>query len=71
MKTAQKTDYLLFIVEEMKKYNLQFDAKITLMLREQDVALLLNSIKAYNPLNKDEEENRKYLLGLLDYLSLP
>jgi hypothetical protein len=57
--------------EEMKKHTLQIAANITLMLREQDVALLLNSIRAYKPMNKDEEENRKYLLGLLEYLSLP
>jgi hypothetical protein len=55
----------------MKKHTLKFDANITLMLREQDVALLLNAVQAYIPINKDEEENRKYLLDLLKYLSLP
>jgi hypothetical protein len=55
----------------MKKHKRRFEVNATLMFREQDVAFLLNSIRRYTPINKDEEENRKYMLGILEYLSLP
>lgn len=55
----------------MKQYKLDFAANIILMLRDQDVALLLNAVNEYKPTNTQEEENRAYLLGLLKYLSLP
>jgi hypothetical protein len=50
---------------------LRFDAKITLMLREQDVNLLLKAMQQYKAEDEDEADNRRYLLDILGYLAIP
>jgi hypothetical protein len=48
---------------------LKFEADITLMLREQDINLLLKAIEQYSPENEAERHIRFYLLDLLGYLA--
>jgi hypothetical protein len=48
---------------------LKFEANITLMLREQDVNLLLKAVEQFSPETQDEARNREYLLDLLQYLA--
>jgi hypothetical protein len=50
---------------------LRFDAKITLLLREQDVQLLLKAVQQLTAENEEEASNRRYLLDILGYLALP
>ncbi len=47
------------------------EANITLLLREQDVQLLLKAVQQFTTENEEEESNRKYLLDILGYLALP
>jgi hypothetical protein len=50
---------------------LRMDAKITLLLREQDVQLLLKAVQQFEAENEEEASNRKYLLDILGYLAMP
>jgi hypothetical protein len=51
--------------------NLKVDANITLLLREQDVALLLKAVEQFTPETEAEKHGRDYLLDVLVQLSLP
>jgi hypothetical protein len=53
------------------KPRIVMEAKITLLLREQDVNLLLKAMQRYSAENEDEARNRTYLLGVLEYLAIP
>jgi len=46
-------------------------AKITLLLREQDVNLLLNAVRQFKPGNEEERRNSEYLLDVLESLAMP
>ena len=50
---------------------IRMEADITLMLREQDVNLLLKAVQQFTAENEEEASNRKYLLDILGYLALP
>ena len=50
---------------------LRMDAKITLLLREQDVQLLLKAVQQFEAENDEEASNRRYLLDILGYLAMP
>ena len=50
---------------------LRMDAKITLLLREQDVELLLKAVQQFEAENEEEASNRRYLLDILGYLAVP
>jgi hypothetical protein len=50
---------------------LRMDAKITLLLREQDVQLLLKAVQQFEAENEEEASNRRYLLDILGYLAMP
>ena len=51
--------------------SVQIDANITLLLREEDAALLLKAMRAYTPDNENEVQGRKYLLDVLEQIALP
>ncbi len=51
--------------------NLKVEADITLLLREQDVALLLKAVQQFTAESEDEKHGRDYLLDVLEQLSLP
>jgi hypothetical protein len=46
-------------------------AKITLLLRDQDVNVLLKALQKYTAENEDEARNREYLIEVLEYLAIP
>jgi hypothetical protein len=50
---------------------LRMDAKITLLLREQDVHLLFKAVQQFEAENDEEASNRNYLLDILGYLATP
>ena len=50
---------------------IRMEANITLLLREQDVQLLLKAVQQYTAENEEEASNRRYLLDILGYLALP
>jgi len=47
----------------------KIEAKITLLLREQDINLLLKAIRKLRPDNTDEARHREYLLDVLEILA--
>jgi hypothetical protein len=51
--------------------SVQIDATITLLLREEDAALLLKAMQTYTPDNGNEVQGRKYLLEVLEQIALP
>jgi hypothetical protein len=51
--------------------SVQIDANITLVLREQDVSLLLQAMQKYTPENEKEMRGREYLLDVLEQVALP
>jgi hypothetical protein len=51
--------------------SVRIDANITLVLREQDVSLLLKTLQTYTPENEEEIRGRKYLLGVMEQVALP
>jgi hypothetical protein len=51
--------------------NLKVDANITLLLREQDVALLLKAVEQFTPEAEAEKHGRDYLIDVFVQLSLP
>lgn len=50
---------------------IRMEANITLMLREQDINLLLKAVQQYTADNEEEESIRKFLLDILGYLAIP
>ena len=48
----------------------KIEAKITLLLREQDINLFRKAVEQYNPENQAEARNRDYLLEVLEQLVL-
>ena len=50
---------------------IRMEANITLLLREQDVQLLLKAVQQYTAENEEEASNRRYLLDILGLLALP
>ncbi len=51
--------------------SVQIDANITLVLREQDVSLLLQAMQKYTPETETEIRGREYLLDVLEQVALP
>jgi hypothetical protein len=51
--------------------SIKIEADITLLLREQDVALLLKAGQQFRAKTEDEKHGRDYLLDVLEQLSLP
>jgi hypothetical protein len=51
--------------------NLKIDATITLLLREQDVALLHKAVQQFTAKTEDEQHRRDYLLDVLEQLVIP
>ena len=51
--------------------SVQIDATITLLLREEDAALLLKAMRTYTPDNENEVQGREYLLEVLEQIALP
>ncbi len=51
--------------------SLRIDADITLLLREQDVALLLKAMQQFTAETEEEKHGREYLLDVLEHLALP
>jgi hypothetical protein len=51
--------------------SVRIDANITLVLREQDVSLLLKTLQTYTPENEEEIRGREYLLGVMEQVALP
>jgi hypothetical protein len=49
----------------------KIEAKIILLLRDQDVNLLLKAMQQFKPENKDDANGRRYLLEVLEYLAVP
>jgi hypothetical protein len=47
---------------------LKMEANITLMLREQDVNLLLKAVEQFSPQTDEEEQGHTFLLDILRYL---
>jgi hypothetical protein len=56
---------------EIISMSVQIDANITLVLREQDVSLLLKAMGKYTPENEKEIRGREYLLDVLEQVALP
>ena len=50
---------------------LRFEADITVMLREQDVDVLLKALQQFMPETAEEAHGRRYLLDFLGYLAKP
>ena len=53
----------------MSDIRLKVEANITLMLREQDVNLLLQAVEQFSPQTDEEEQGRTFLLDILGYLA--
>ncbi len=51
--------------------NVRMEATITLMLREQDVSLLLKAVQQFTAQTEEEKHGCDYLLDVLEQLSLP
>jgi hypothetical protein len=51
--------------------SLRIDADITLLLREQDVALLLKAMQQFTAETEEEKHGRDYLLDILEQLAIP
>ena len=51
--------------------SIKIDANITLLLREQDVALLLKAVQQFRAETEEEKHGRDYLLDVLEQLALP
>jgi len=51
--------------------SIKIEADITLLLREQDVALLRKAVQQFRAKTEDEQHGRDYLLDVLEQLSLP
>jgi hypothetical protein len=51
--------------------NVKMEATITLMLREQDVDVLLKAVQQLTPETAEEAHVRRHLLDLLGYLAMP
>jgi hypothetical protein len=51
--------------------SLRIDATITLLLREQDVTLLLRAMQQFTAKTEDERHRREYLLDVLEHLTIP
>jgi hypothetical protein len=51
--------------------SLRIDADITLLLREQDVALLLKAMQQFTAETEEEKHGRDYLLDVLEQLAIP
>ena len=51
--------------------SIKIEADITLLLREQDVALLLKAVQQFRAKTEDEIHGRDFLLDVLEQLSLP
>jgi hypothetical protein len=51
--------------------SIKIEADITLLLREQDVALLLKAVQQFRAKTEDEKHGRDFLLDVLEQLSLP
>jgi hypothetical protein len=50
---------------------LKMEANITVLLREQDVDVLLKAVQQFTPETAEEAHVRRHLLDLLEYLALP
>ena len=46
------------------------EASITLLLREQDLKLLIRAMRSYTPTNEEEAHNRDYLLDVLETIDI-
>ena len=51
--------------------SIKIEADITLLLREQDIALLLKAVQQFRVTTEDEKHGRDFLLDVLEQLSLP
>jgi hypothetical protein len=51
--------------------SLKIDATITLLLREQDVLLLLKAVQQFTAETDEEKHGRDYLLDVLEQLAMP
>jgi hypothetical protein len=51
--------------------SLRIDSDITLLLREQDVALLLKAMQQFTAETEEEVHGRDYLLDVLEQLAMP
>jgi hypothetical protein len=51
--------------------SIQIDATITLLLREQDVTLLLKAMQQFKAETEEEVHGRDYLLDVLEQLATP
>jgi hypothetical protein len=51
--------------------SLKIDATITLLLREQDVLLLLKAVQQFTAETGEEKHGRDYLLDVLEQLAMP
>jgi hypothetical protein len=51
--------------------NMRIDAKITLLLREQDVDLLRKALQQFTAENAEEAHGRDYLLDVFEHLAMP
>jgi hypothetical protein len=51
--------------------SLKIEATITLLLREQDVTLLLKAIQQFTAETNKEKHGREYLLDVLEHLAMP
>ena len=51
--------------------SIKIEADITLLLREQDVALLRKAVQQFRAKTEDEQHGRDFLLDVLEQLSLP
>ena len=51
--------------------SIKIEANITLLLREQDVSLLLKAVQQFRAKTEEEEHVRGYLLDVLEHLAIP
>jgi len=54
----------------MSNPKLLIEAKITLLIREQDLKLLIRAMQGYQPTNESEMHNHKYLLDVLETIDM-
>jgi hypothetical protein len=51
--------------------SVQIDPNITILVREDDLPLLLKAMQTYTPDNENEVQGRGYLLEVLEQIALP
>jgi hypothetical protein len=68
--TASSQSEIILAERRLKNMKPKIEAKITLLLREQDVRFLLEAVKQFKAENEKEASNRKYMLEVLELLVL-